>query len=156
MNKVKFIGYCLVLIFLIQGCGAPSLVDTNVSMPENSWTYANSLKTTVEVKETNKAYRVFFKLRHTSAYRYANLYVIMHLKGEGMNKHIRYQFKLAKASGEWLGKGSGDIYTSTFPLLNKFNFPKPGKYQFEIEQNMRDNPLVGMSDIGLLVESIEP
>jgi gliding motility-associated lipoprotein GldH len=127
-------------------------MDTNISMPENNWTYANSLKTTIEIKDANKAYRVYFKLRHTSSYRYANLYVIMHLKGEGLNKHTRYQFKVAKTNGEWLGKGSGDIFTNTFPLLNTVKFPKPGKYLIEIEQNMRDNPLVGISDVGLTVE----
>lgn len=151
MNKLKLISTCVLLLFFLQGCGEQSLVDQNVSVPENNWAYANSLKTTVEIKDAGKPYSVYFKLRHTNNYRYANLYVIMHLKGEGLEKHTRYQFRLAKASGEWLGKGSGDIYTGVFPILTVFNFPKAGKYQFEIEQNMRDNPLIGISDIGLLV-----
>lgn len=151
MNNWKSIFSGVLFIVWLQGCGEHNLVDTNQSMPENSWSYAKSLKTIVRVKDANVPYQVFFKLRHTSAYRYANLYVVMHLKGAGLNKHTRYQFKLAKPSGEWIGKGSGDLFTNTFPLLQSLRFPKPGKYSIEIEQNMRDNPLTGISDVGLMV-----
>ena len=75
----------------------------------------------------------------------------MRLKGDSVNKSTRYEFKLAKKDGEWLGKGSGDIFTFNFPLLTNFRFAKPGKYEIEITQNMRDNPLVGISDIGITV-----
>jgi gliding motility-associated lipoprotein GldH len=151
MNKTKFILPFLIALLFLAGCSNNNLVDTNTNVPDNSWTYAKSIKTTVEIKNPTQSYRLYFKLRHTTDYRYANLYVVMHLKGNGLNKSTRYQFKLAKNDGEWLGKGSGDLYTYNFPLLTNYRFAKPGKYEIEIEQNMRDNPLIGISDIGITV-----
>ena len=136
---------------MVSGCTNNNLIDTNDAIAENSWTYAKSAKATIEIKDATKAYNVYFKLRHTADYRYSNLFVRVHLKGNGLNRNIRYQFKLAQADGTWLGKGSGDIYARTFTLLNEFRFPNPGKYEIEVEQNMRDNPLVGISDIGITV-----
>lgn len=151
MIKQKLILSLFALALLLQSCGNKYLVDQNMEVADNNWTYAQSLKVPVEVKDVNQAYNIYFKLRHTTAYRYSNLYVVAHLKGPGSNKHTRYQFKVANLNGQWLGKGSGDIYTYTFPLLTDYRFAQPGKYEIEIEQNMRDNPLIGISDVGISV-----
>jgi gliding motility-associated lipoprotein GldH len=151
MNRLKFILPLCVMLLALVSCNNNNLVDSNVTVAENSWTYAKSAKAVVEIKEAEQPHQIYFKLRHTADYRYSNLFVLMRLKGDGINKTIRYQFKLAKGDGEWLGKGSGDLYTHNFPLLTNYHFPKPGKYTIEIEQNMRDNPLLGISDIGITV-----
>ncbi len=142
------------LILLFNSCTNPNLVDVNMAVPENSWMYAKTMKATVDIKDPALAYTVFFKIRNTADYRYSNIYVIMRLKGAGkLLKDGRSQFLLAKADGQWTGKGSGDVYSNTFPLLKKFKFPKAGLYEIEVEQNMRDNPLVGISDVGITVEA---
>jgi gliding motility-associated lipoprotein GldH len=151
MSRLSLIFSLFALTFVFQGCTDNHLVDTNVTVAENNWAYAKSIKASMEIKDATKPYNVRFRLRHTATYRYSNLYIVMHLKGNGLNKHTRYQLKLAKPNGEWLGKGSGDIYSHNFPLLTSYYFPKPGKYEIEIEQNMRDNPLVGVSDVGIWI-----
>ncbi len=153
MTKTKFFLVIFTLLASLMGCRSDYQIDTNESIPENNWTYAKTAKTTLEVKDPQQAYQVEFKLRHTSAYRYSNLFVVMTLKGEGLYKNTRYQFKLAKADGEWLGKGSGDIFSYSFPLLKDHRFAKAGKYEISIEQNMRDNPLLGISDIGIRIKN---
>lgn len=142
----------LAFILLFCGCTNKSIVDINVGIPENNWSYAKPVKATLEIKDSSLAYTLSFKIRNSADYRYSNIYVVMRLKGESLSKRTRYQFQLAKADGTWLGKGSGDLYSNTFSLLKNFHFPKPGKYEIEIEQNMRDNPLVGVSDVGIVVE----
>jgi gliding motility-associated lipoprotein GldH len=153
MSKSWLILPFFALVFLLQSCGEQSFIDSNKSIDDNSWAYAKSVKETFEIKDAGKRYRLYLKLRHTTAYRYANLYLVMHLKGNGINKHTRYQFKLAYPDGRWVGKGSGDIYTIVSPLLTDYRFPKAGKYEIELEQNMRDNPLVGISDVGIVLEA---
>jgi len=37
-------------------------------------------------------------------------------------------------------------------FLTNYKFPAKGVYHFEIEQNMRDNPLREVNDVGLRVE----
>lgn len=155
MIKIKFIVPLLALIVMLASCNHNNLVDTNDAIADNNWTYAQNAKASFEIKDINKSYQVYFKLRHTADYRYSNLFVVVHLKGDSLYKSTRYQFKLAKADGEWLGKGSGDIFTYNFPLLKDYRFAKPGKYEISIEQNMRDNPLTGISDIGITVKNKE-
>ena len=127
-----------------------------MELPENNWTYGKSVGAIVEIKDPSLAYNLSFKMRNTADYRYSNIYVVIRIRGNSLSKNTRYQFQLAKADGEWLGKGSGDLYGNTFALLNNFRFPKAGKYEIEIAQNMRDNPLVGVSDVGIVVEKSNP
>ena len=141
-------------ILLFSGCANSNLIDVNIAVPENNWTYAKNVKATFDIKDPSLAYNLLFKIRNTTDYRYSNIYIVMRLKGDSLSKSTRYQFQLAKADGQWLGKGSGDLYSNTFSLLKNFHFPKSGKYVLEVEQNMRDNPLLGISDIGITVETV--
>lgn len=150
----RFIVFMFILF--LSGCANNNLADVNMELPENNWTYAKSVNAIVEVKDPSLAYNLSFKMRNTADYRYANIFVVVRLKGNSLSKNTRYQFQLAKADGEWIGKGSGDLYSNTFTLLNNFRFPKSGKYELEIAQNMRDNPLAGVSDIGIVVEKSKP
>lgn len=152
LNKkaILFLGFMLV-VSLFSGCTTSSIVDTNVQIPDRKWTYRNHIATSFEIKDNSKAYNIYFKLRHTAEYRYSNIYILVHFF-DGKDKVTkRYQYKLAKNDGEWLGSGSGSIFNYTLPLRTQYHFPKNGKFKIEIEQNMRDNPLVEISDVGLTV-----
>lgn len=138
-------------LFLFSSCNLDTVVDTNQSMENNRWLYTNAAKAEFEIKETKKPYQVNFKLRINTEYRYSNLFVIATFKDAKQRKRIRYQFKVAKEDGTWLGKGSGNLYTYSFPLLKNHRFTDTGKYHIDIEQNMRDNPLLGVSDVGIEV-----
>lgn len=145
-----FTFFCL--LFTFSSCNFDTVVDTNQSMENNRWLYANAAKAEFDIKDATKSYQVNFKLRINTEYRFSNLYVLATMKDAKSRKRIRYQFKVAKEDGAWLGKGSGDLYTYTFPLLKNHRFADTGKYSIEIEQNMRDNPLVGVSDVGIEVK----
>lgn len=153
MNNIRaFAVFCGALIALLSGCDANTIVDNNMSMPARNWNYANKVKTIIEIKDTSKPVSIYFKLRHTNDYKYANIFVLFHIKGGGQkNQTRRYEYKLAQPDGQWNGSGSGNLYTYTMPLLTNYRFPVAGKYQLEIEQNMRDNPLKEISDAGIKV-----
>jgi gliding motility-associated lipoprotein GldH len=150
MAKRYFL-FIYALVFTLLGCNVNTIVDTNQSIRDHNWLYANTAKAEFEIADTLKTYKVSFKLRINTSYRYSNMFVLVSVKGANKYKRTRYQFKLAKADGQWLGKGSGDLYTYSFPLLKKHLFHEAGKYTIEVEQNMRDNPLVGVSDVGIEV-----
>ena len=154
MNKV----FLLILIFAIgigsSGCKTNTVADLNVAMPERNWSYVNKLKASVDVKDAAQKYSIHFKLRHTADYRYANIFVLFRLKGpDGKTVTRRFEYRLAQVDGQWLGSGSGNLYTYELPVLTGFSFPAAGKYELEVEQNMRDNPLKEVSDAGLTVST---
>ena len=139
---------------LFVGCTS-SVVDSNFEIPERKWTYRNHIKTSFVIKDASKAYNLCFKLRHTADYHYANIFVLVHFKDEKNKITRRYQYRLAKNDGEWLGSGSGNVFAYKLPLLTNYHFTHAGNYEIEIEQNMRDNPLVEVSDAGVLVEEVK-
>ncbi|TCD00026.1 gliding motility lipoprotein GldH [Pedobacter frigidisoli] len=152
-KPILLIGF-LFIAFLISGCTA-NVIDSNIEIPQRAWSYRNHISTPFEIKDNTKAYNIYFKLRHTADYKYSNIFILAHFK-DGKNRVTkRYQYKLAKNDGEWLGSGSGNVFNYTLPMLTNHRFPKNGKFEIEIEQNMRDNPLLEVSDAGILVQEVE-
>lgn len=152
MNKLKILLFLGLFGIAAAGCDTNNLVDVNAGMPKRNWTYVNKIQADVDVKDISKAYTVYFKLRHTAEYRYSNIFVLLRIKDPHQKTVTRrFEFKLAQADGQWLGSGSGNLYTYKLALLENYRFPEVGKYAFEIEQNMRDNPLKEVSDVGLAV-----
>lgn len=154
MNRSKILLLFVAVLVAFSGCDTNNIADTNQTMPSRNWSYANKVKVVVDIKDSNKLFNIYFKLRHTADYRYANIFVLFNVKSTQKRRNRRYEFKLAQADGQWNGSGSGNLYTYTFPLLTNFKFPTPGKYELELEQNMRDNPLKEISDVGIKVASV--
>jgi gliding motility-associated lipoprotein GldH len=141
-------------VLTLAGCSdANAVIDQNTEIVNNNWVYSNKIKATVKIDDATIPYNLYFNLRVTADYKYSNLFVLMHQLNPDKKEHnVRYEFKLANSDGEWLGDGSGNIYTYQIPFRKNYKFPAKGVYQFEIEQNMRDNPLHEVSDVGMRVE----
>ncbi len=154
LNRLSKPGVWLVIVLLISLFSAcdSSITDTNIDIPEQKWVYTNRVKASFEIKDNQPAYNIYFKLRHTAEYKYANIFVLVRLKEGQSVVTRRYQYKLAKNDGEWLGSGSGSLFSYVLPVLTKHHFAVAGKYEIEVEQNMRDNPLSGIADAGIWVE----
>lgn len=147
-------------IFLILLClsfsscqDTTTLADTNQVINNRNWSYVNKVRVPVIIEDESVVYNVYINLRHTADYKYSNIFLLIRNQGpDGKVITVRKEFKLAYPDGQWLGKGSGNLYSYQLPFYANYRFPRKGKYLFEIEQNMRDNPLKEITDIGLRVE----
>ena len=155
--KVLFCGLVALVLFTVQGCMDPkSVIDQNVELPNHNWAYVNRIKYNIKIDDETVPYNLYFNLRVTGSYRYSNIFVLLHQTSPGKKKATtRYEYKLANNDGEWLGSGSGNLYSYQMPLRTLYKFQAKGIYHFEIEQNMRDNPLHDVSDVGLRVEKAQ-
>ncbi|MDB5154518.1 MAG: gldH [Mucilaginibacter sp.] len=142
----------LVTLFL-SGCTDPNaIVDQNTPIDNHNWSYANRIKNPVKIDDSSIPYNLYINLRVTGEYKYSNIFVLIRRNGPKLKGVTRYEVKLANPDGQWLGQGSGNLYSYQVPILTNFKFPEKGTYTFEIEQNMRDNPLHEVNDVGLRVE----
>ncbi len=142
----------LVMLFL-SGCTDPNaIVDQNAPIDNHNWSYANRIKNPVKIDDASIPYNLYINLRVTGEYKYSNIFVLIRRNGPKLKGVTRYEVKLANPDGQWLGQGSGNLYSYQVPILTNFKFPEKGTYTFEIEQNMRDNPLHEVNDVGLRVE----
>lgn len=142
------------LFFIFLACNEPgTLIDQNTAISNHNWSYPTKIKTDVKIDDTSVPYNIYFNLRHSADYRYSNIFVLVHQINPDHKTHTtRFEFKLANPDGEWLGNGSGNLYSYRLLLHQNYYFPAKGTYSFTIEQNMRDNPLKEVADVGLRVE----
>jgi gliding motility-associated lipoprotein GldH len=145
-------------LLLIAGCtNRNAIIDQNIEVPNHNWTYLNKFKFTFKIDDEKPGYNLYTNLRVTGDYKYSNLFVLISQTGPGIKNAVkRYEMHLANKDGEWLGKGSGNLYSYQVPFLINHKFPAKGTYTFYIEQNMRDNPLREVSDVGMRVEKVAP
>ncbi|WP_295670765.1 gliding motility lipoprotein GldH [uncultured Mucilaginibacter sp.] len=141
-------------LLLTSACGDKNAVLDKSSEVENlHWTYLNRFRFDVKIDDEKIPYNLEMNLRVTGDYKYSNIFVLItQVNPEKKSEVTRYELKLANKEGEWLGKGSGNLYSYQSPFKSYYKFPAKGIYTFYIEQNMRDNPLREVSDVGLRVE----
>ncbi|MES2425698.1 MAG: gliding motility lipoprotein GldH [Bacteroidota bacterium] len=140
-----------------SGCTDPKAVlDQNIEISNHNWPYTNRVKFIVKIDDERIAYNLLLNLRITGDYKYSNMFVLIRQTSPDKKASAtRFEVKLANPDGEWLGQGSGNLYTYQIPFRTNYTFPAKGSYTIEIEQNMRDNPLREVSDIGLRVEKAQ-
>lgn len=141
---------------LFIGCNEKAVVDANKEISSRNWSYIKKVSIPVKIEDVNTSYNLYMNLRHTADYKYSNIFVLIHQVNPGGKRTTeRKEFQLAYPDGEWLGSGAGNLYTYQLLFREKYKFPFPGTYVFEFEQNMRDNPLREIRDVGMRVEPAE-
>ena len=145
----------LLLLYILSStaCIDSAVVDKNEELKHHNWSYIQKINIPVVIEDTTLKYNLYMNLRHTAAYKYSNIFVKIHqIEPDGKRSVERKEFQLAYPDGEWLGSGSGNIYSYQLLFRQDYQFPRKGKYIFSFEQNMRDNPLREITDVGLRVE----
>jgi len=153
MKRLKIYFSLFTLLWFLASCNNNALIDTFETIPNENWTYVKPIKASLAVSDSTKAYNIYVNFRHNADYRYANIWLRIHVTGPDKKEIVeRQEFQLAMPDGEWLGKGSGNLYSYQLIYKEKYKFGKKGTYQILVEQNMRDNPLTGISDVGIRIE----
>jgi gliding motility-associated lipoprotein GldH len=156
--KYIFLAMTALLALSWSGCTDPNaVVDKNIEIVNNNWAYTNKIKVEVKIDNEQIPYNLYLNLRVTADYKYSNMFVLIHqVNPDKHSAATRYEVKLANPDGEWLGDGSGNLYSFQIPFKTNYKFPAKGTYIFQLEQNMRDNPLKEVSDVGIRVEKVAP
>lgn len=155
MNPDRKIYLIIILsaIALVSCLDNRTIVDTNMELKKHNWSYVEKVRAPLIIEDNNSLYNIYVNLRHTSKYNYSNIFLLIHVIGpDGKRITERKEFKLALPDGEWLGSGSGNLYSYQLLFKENYKFPSKGKYIIELEQNMRDNPLNDITDAGIRVE----
>ncbi|MBW6459623.1 MAG: gliding motility lipoprotein GldH [Bacteroidales bacterium] len=147
---VLFISFSL-LIFL-TGCGPKALFDDTKSIPDGVWMDEQLLRFEVPVNDTLNLHMFYLNIRHTTNYRYANLFLFISTTfPDGETARDTVECILADRSGKWLGKGISNMRDNQVLLRRGLRFPQKGKYVFELEQAMREPELEEVMDVGFRI-----
>ena len=105
------------------------------------------------IDDSEAVYSFYLNFRHGGAYPYKNVYLFCRTTSpSGKVATDTAQMILANNFNRWMGKGIGDLYDYQFKFKEGDLFPEIGKYQFSIEQGMRDSILPEITDIGIAIK----
>jgi len=137
-------------LLLITSCGQHSIYNEDVAIEDGKWFKNSAVHFEVNIKDTTKLYNYYLTLRHTTDYRFSNLYLF--LTTEFPNKSITrdtIECILANDSGKWYGKGWSSIKEDNILLRKNLKFPMVGNYNFYFQQAMRKDTLHNIVNIGI-------
>lgn len=135
---------------LLSSCVDGAYYENNSTIPNQSWSYDNIQKFEVNIDDTTARYDLFINLRHGADYNFSNIFVLLREKGKGLkDSAYRKEITLAQLDGRWLSNSAGGVYENQYLAKENFTFPDTGKYEFGVEQNMRENPLKDIINVGI-------
>lgn len=164
-KKANFL--VIVLCLFLVSCNNESknrVYEEYRNFDSKKWERKNVLKFEFDIKDANKKYHIFYNLRNMRNYPYYNLYVNYSLKdpkGKVLKSDIQEMYLFDPITGKpdeksQIAGSTGDITHHRYMCFRSFQFPKPGKYTFEVKQKMRDfKELPEIISFGLRIEEAE-
>lgn len=145
-------------------CDKKQVFDEYKSISGGTWNKDSIVGFDVEMTDTVARYNLFVNVRNNNAYPYNNMYLIVEMMQPGTNiaKVDTLQYQMANPDGSLMGEGFTDIKENKLWYKENVNFPKPGKYRFNIQQAVRQSgkiggvqKLDGITDIGFRIETVK-
>ena len=148
---------------MLMSCDSKAVFDQYQSVP-NKWHKDSLLSFSFQIPDTVNHYNLYINLRNTDEYKYSNLFLLTELNyPNGKTVIDTLEYKMAKPSGELLGKGFTDIKENKLWYKGHkepFKFEELGEYTFSVQQAMRKSgevkgilELKGITDVGFRVEN---
>ena len=147
----------LIIILSLNSCTTTGVFEKNVPIPRHQWESSYQPVIDFDLSDTTSTYKVFIVLRHTNKYGYNNLWVKAKVKEPGSQEWKMQQYDLLLAANDkgWLGTGMDDIFEHRILIQPATKFIKAGKYEYSLQQIMREDPLPNVLNVGLRIEKVE-
>lgn len=165
------------LFTVLTACDRSTVYSEFRSVPLREW-YADSvLIYRFDIADTLSTYEVLIYVRHTQQYPYQNMWLFVDWgdQEQGLltqsdstdnvldsvymsmpvTKQDTIEFYLANDRGEWLGNGKNGLTEMPVLYEENYRFSHSGEQVVRIAHGMREEPLRGISDVGVLVKRNE-
>lgn len=145
--------FFFVSVLFLLSCGTKPFYEQVQKINSAGWNYDDVMRFNFEIKDTTALYDLSLSVQHTNDYPFSNIWLkTITIIPDETKKEAGLELILAETDGQWKGKGMGHTKSFLTPIQQKFHFAKPGKYEIQVIQNMRTNPLPAIQSIGLLLD----
>lgn len=139
------------LLILLSGCTNSFVFSEFYPIDERGWNNNQVLHFNPCPNDSIGTYNVSLVIRHSNSYRYQDIWLAVAFK-EDIDINIdTIHLRLADEKGHWIGNGNNFIHTFTYGYKEGIRFSK-GSCGISVKQIMKDNPLRGINNIGIVVE----
>jgi len=144
-------GIFLFTLLGIISCSHNELFFEYHSFSNAEWNRDDTVFFHVKIKDNSQPYNVQIELRNDNSYPFSNIWLfINYIMPDGTSRADTIGAEIADVYGKWYGKGLS-LYNLSIPYETSILYPDTGTYIYSFNQGMRENPLKGISDIGLKV-----
>lgn len=145
------------VVACLSACNMPqnTLAEEFQEIPDKTWSWSDSKTFTFTISDSTHYSNLYLGLRIQGTYAYSNLWLISQIQGNNTNIKEQVQIEVADQTGRWLGEGMSNLITYLKPVYLQKKLA-PGTYTWTLSQNMRDEKLNGVVDIGIKVEKGQP
>jgi gliding motility-associated lipoprotein GldH len=148
------LGAFFFMSILIISCGEFPIASDSYEVNHDGWYSDDTKSFEWTVEDINSSYSIFVDVSHNQDYSFSNLYLFLDLTfPNGKNRRDTLGCALADTRGNWFGSGIGDIIDHRISFKENFTFPIEGRYNLRVTQGMRQDPLLGVTDIGFRLET---
>jgi gliding motility-associated lipoprotein GldH len=140
------------LLFLLGvSCSHSEIFFEYHSFGKDGWDRNNAAVYHINIDNTTDLFDVSLEIRNNNDYPFRNIWLFVDFQTPGGNVRTdTVGMDLADVYGKWHGKGIS-LYSLTVPYETSVRFLQKGTYTYSVRQGMRENPLKGISDIGLKI-----
>lgn len=152
-SSIRVISTSSISLFLLfaVSCSHNEIFFEYHSFKEEGWDRKDAAVYRVNIDNTADLFDVSLEIRNNSDYLFRNIWLFVDFQApEGNVRTDTVGVDLADVYGKWYGKGIS-FYSLTVPYETSVRFPVKGTYTYSVRQGMRENPLTGISDIGLRI-----
>ena len=150
----SFRGVYFFLLAAVWGMIGTSCSDTSAItfIPENDcWDSEQVWTFELEQKE---AEGMEIRLRFTDAYPFSNLYLKLEVEGpQGWKQSYRQTETFIDPYGNWQVEQKGSYFPVIFSSFSNLDLPAAGTYYFRLTHDMRKEPLCGIQQLELALNS---
>ena len=144
----KYIICCM--FFLLTACQNHTVYHVFQPVPETGWRKSDTLTYTLPTNASSASYTYKIGIRHKDCYPYRDIWMTIKYANHVDTLHLY----LADKTGNWKGNGIGNTRQYTAPIsLNPAFQLTDSINPIQLSHIMQDEPLMGISDIGIQVSS---
>ena len=144
-----------VALCLLTACNSNVYYSEHIDVDEDGWNMYDTKYFNVDVDDSMHLFNFFVDLRNTNDYPYSKTFLFIKTTfPDGGIAMDTMECPLADPSGQWYGKSSSRYIDNRYFLRKNVIFPHTGKYTFSITQATRDTNLVGIKDVGIVIEYV--
>ena len=153
-NYGLYILFPILSLLSVIACGGEKPVFEEIETIDKGIWNKNNISFTIPVDgvsiDTLQLYDLQIYLRNNNDYPYSNIYLFVNVTApSGAIAIDTIQYILADDHGKWFGKGFSKLWDNRFPFYSNIRFPNKGDYHIEIRQGMRQDELIGITDVGI-------
>jgi len=145
----------LFIFLIISSCSQKKLIDKFIDFDENGWNSNAPSIFYFSTKDLNHTTNISFRIRYDISYPYQNFYYgyyVLDSLDTIAKKNLKEIILFDEKNGKPIGSGISKTFILEEKIIENLMFKKKSSFSIHIYQMMREENLLGIKSLGILVE----